>query len=134
MLKRKNKRYITLVEIMIVMFLIAMVTGALAYNFSGSIDEGKAFTTKSNIEKIHTILDLHLASNPDDRENIGSGWQSFVGKSQLVKNPDSLIRDGWGKEFKVEEHDGEIVITSDKYNQYKGSKGTMFGDSNKQTR
>ena len=64
---RFKKRFVTLVEMMIVMFLIAMITGVIAFNYTGSLEEGKAFKTKSGIDKIHTILDLHLASHPEER-------------------------------------------------------------------
>lgn len=119
-----KKRYITLVEMMIVMFLIAMITGVIAYNYTGSLEEGKAFKTKAGIEKIHTVLDLYLATHPEDREHIGTRWQDIVKSSQLVKSPQELIKDGWGIEYQVAvNQDGEIEIKSDKYNQYQASKG-----------
>lgn len=119
-----RKRFITLVEMMIVMFLIAMITGVIAYNYTGSLDEGKAFKTKAGIEKIHTILDLHLATNPDDRDHIERLWQEIVANSQLVKNPQELIKDGWGVEYIVgKDNQNEIEIRSEKYNAYQASKG-----------
>ncbi len=48
-MKQYKRRYITLIEIMIVMFLIALITGVLAYNYRGSLDEGKAFKTKTGL-------------------------------------------------------------------------------------
>ncbi len=119
-----RKRFITLVEMMIVMFLIAMITGVIAYNYTGSLEEGKAFKTKAGIEKIHTILDLHLATHPEEKDNIDSEWQAIVGRSQLVKNAKELTKDGWGSEYKVtKNNDGEIEIVSDKYNAYLSKKG-----------
>lgn len=119
-----KKRFITLVEMMIVMFLIAMITGVIAYNYTGSLEEGKAFKTKAGIEKIHTILDLYLATHPEEKDNIDSQWQDIVGRSQLVKNAKELIKDGWGVEYKVtKDNDGEIEIVSDKYNAYLSKKG-----------
>lgn len=119
-----KKRFITLVEMMIVMFLIAMITGVIAYNYTGSLDEGKAFKTKTGIEKIHTVLDLHLATNPEDRERIESNWKQYVANSQLVKNAAELVKDGWGDEYKVSiDNQNEIEIVSDKYNAYQASKG-----------
>lgn len=134
-MKKNNikKRFITLVEMMIVMFLIAMITGVIAFNYTGSLEEGKAFKTKSGIDKIHTILDLHLAAHPNERTNIESSWKGIVAQSQLVKNAKELINDGWGQEFKVEPgQDGDIVISSQKYSEYlrtKG-KGSLFKDDN----
>lgn len=127
-----KKRFITLVEMMIVMFLIAMITGVIAYNYTGSLDEGKAFKTKAGIEKIHTVLDLHLATHPDDREHINTKWQDIVTKSQLVKNARELIKDGWGKDYDVSTNqNNEIEIKSEKYAEYQRSKGqgSLFNSS-----
>ncbi len=45
----------TLMEIMIVMALIAMILGAVAWNYQGALDDGRAFETKANIEKVRTF-------------------------------------------------------------------------------
>lgn len=121
---RQTKRHVTLVEMMIVMFLIAMIVGVIAYNYTGSLDEGKAFKTKTGMEKIHTILDLHFAVNPEDRDSIESKWKSVIEGSQLVKNSKELIKDGWGQEYKLSlNSNDEIEIRSDRYENYLKNKG-----------
>ena len=127
-----KKRFITLVEMMIVMFLIAMITGVIAYNYTGSLEEGKAFKTKAGIEKIHTVLDLHLATHPEDQDNIETRWKDIVESSQLVKNAKDLIKDGWGAEYQVSKNNnGDIDIKSDKYESYQKAKGQggLFNNS-----
>lgn len=129
-----KRRFITLVEMMIVMFLIAMITGVIAYNYTGSLEEGKAFKTKNGIDKIHTVLDLHLATHPEDRDHIETRWRDIVESSQLVKNPRELMKDGWGIEYQVsKDQNNEIEIKSEKYGQYQASKGkgSLF-NSNKE--
>lgn len=123
--KKAKKRFITLVEMMIVMFLIAMITGVIAYNYTGSLEEGKAFKTKNGMEKIHTILDLYYAVHPDEVSHVDADWKGIIGTSQLVKNPNDLILDGWGVEYKVSHsrEGGDIEIFSEKYNQYAAAKG-----------
>jgi type II secretory pathway pseudopilin PulG len=123
-----KKRHVTLVEMMIVMFLIAMIIGVIAYNYTGSLEEGKAFKTKTGIEKIHTVLDLHLATHPEDRQNIETKWQDIVHVSQLVKNANELITDGWGVHYKVSTNtEGELEIQSEKYERYQQTKkGSLF--------
>lgn len=120
-----KKQFITLVEMMIVMFLIAMITGVIAYNYTGSLEEGKAFKTKAGIEKIHTVLDLYLASHPEEIDNIDSNWRTIVQNSQMVKNPAELIKDGWGMEYQVTkgQHEGEVEIKSARYDAYQAGKG-----------
>lgn len=130
--KMLKKRHITLVEMMIVMFLIAMITGVIAYNYTGSLDEGKAFKTKAGMEKIQTVLDLHLATHPEERGDIGGKWQDIIDSSQLVKNSNELKKDGWGMEYEVStDSNGDIQIKSQKYEDYQNSKGkgSMFNSS-----
>jgi type II secretory pathway pseudopilin PulG len=128
-----KKRFITLVEMMIVMFLIAMITGVIAYNYTGSLDEGKAFKTKAGIEKINTVLDLYLATHPEDKSQIPTKWQEIIENSQLVKNAKELEKDGWGGDYVVSlNNEQEIEITSKKYEDYLASKGkgSLFKNNN----
>lgn len=118
-----KKSYITLIEIMIVMFLIALITGVLAYNYRGSLDQGKVFKTKAAIEKLETILNLSVAENPGLNESITEHWKEVIKDSPLVKNSNDLIYDGWGKEYRVEKNsDGQIEVYSDSLNDYEKSK------------
>lgn len=119
-----KKRFITLVEMMIVMFLIAMITGVIAYNYTGSLEEGKAFKTKNGMDKIHTVIDLYLASHPEEREHIDTKWKEIVENSPLVKNGRELTKDGWGADYQVgRDQHGDLEIKSEKYNAYQASKG-----------
>jgi len=120
MFKKAKKRAITLVEMMIVMFLIAMITGVIAYNYSGSLEEGKAFKTKAGKEKIETILSLYQAQHPG--EDIQGTWQEIVKRSPMAKDGASLINDGWGVEYKVDIHESNIEVTSSRYTQYEANK------------
>jgi general secretion pathway protein G len=61
---RKKRRYVTLIEMMIVMTLIILIMGVIGYNYRGALDEGKAFKTKSGTEKLETILSLAVADKP----------------------------------------------------------------------
>jgi general secretion pathway protein G len=130
-----KKRFITLVEMMIVMFLIAMITGAIAYNYTGSLEEGKAFKTKSSMTKIQDVLAIYYASHPDEIESVDSDWKGILGKSQLVKNSKELEKDGWGGDYLVSrsQDGGDIEITSAKYSAYllKKGGGSSFGEDKK---
>lgn len=121
-----KRRFITLIEIMIVMFLIALITGVVAYNYRGSLDEGKAFKTQAGIQKLHTFLSLAVADTPDI-DLSGGHWKDVILRSPLVQNANSLIKDGWGEEYQVDTVDGIITIRSDKYEAYKQKNpGSMF--------
>lgn len=115
-----KRRYITLIEIMIVMFLIALITGVIAYNYRGSLEEGKAFKTRAAIEKIQTILSLEIANHPEKKANITSEWKNIIEKSPLVHDPKALEKDGWGEEYQVEINPDTdaIQVTSKRLNVY----------------
>lgn len=120
-IKNVKRRFITLIEIMIVMILIALITGVLAVNFRGSLEEGKVFKTKTGIERLEAILNLAVAKDPDliDKISEDDVWQEAVRKSALVQNPNDLIKDGWGKVYKVEVEGGHIKVSSEGYEEFR---------------
>lgn len=116
LVKRRN---VTLIEMMIVMFLIALITGVIAYNYRGSLDEGKAFKTQQAISRIENILNLKLAEDPSLADSIEHEWKGIVTNSPMVQNPSAFMKDGWGGEYRVTIQDNVLHVTSDKYDQYK---------------
>ena len=110
---------------MIVMFLIAMIIGVVAFNYRGTLDEGKAFKTKAAIDKIETILHLAQAEGTD---NVLGNWQEIVKNSPLIQKGADFTKDGWGDKFDVNTgEDQEIVVSSKKLKTYvKERPGTMF--------
>lgn len=110
------KRAITLIEVMIVMFLIALIAGVVAYNYRGSLDSGKAFTTEQNMNKLRNLIDLEAAKSNISPRNIASDWKDLLRKSPLIKNMD-VAKDGWGEEFKLEYNDQkkDYQIKSERY-------------------
>lgn len=121
-----KKRRITLIEIMIVMFLIALIAGVITYNYRGSLDEGKAFKTRAAIDKVETILNLSVAEDPSLMDHISSEWPRIIQNSPLVKNPDDLIKDGWGVPLQVSSEGNVIHVRSAKLDEYKESHATLF--------
>ncbi len=120
MFKVARRQFVTLIEMMIVMFLIALITGVVAYNYRGTLDEGKAFKTKAGIEKIENILSLAMADDP----SLGGDWKEVIRRSPLVQNPDALIKDGWGVEYTVAVNPdtGRVEVSSQKLEAYQNSK------------
>lgn len=120
MMVKKKRRLITLIEIVIVMFLIAMITGVVAYNYTGTLEKGKAFKTEMGIERLTQILNLAVSENPRLVQHIGNDWQNIVRNSPLVNKPDDLIDDGWGIPYQVSvDENGNIKVYSEKYTSYK---------------
>lgn len=112
------KRSVTLIEMMIVMFLIAMIIGVVAYNYQGTLEESKAFKTKTAKQKLVTILTVIVSNDPTLEENLESEWKAWVKKSPLVQNPNDIVKDGWGQDFDVKIDDGRVTVESEKYKEY----------------
>lgn len=122
-----KKKYVTLIEMMIVMFLIALIIGVVGYNYRGSLEEGKAFKTKAGMEKIATILNLSVAENSESLNDLSTKWEDIIRTSPLVSDTNSLIRDGWGQKYEVTVENGKVVVRSPKYEEYTKSNPTLFG-------
>ncbi len=110
---KSSRHYMTLMEIMIVMALIAMILGVLAFNYQGALDDGRAFETKANIEKIRTVVNLRMAQDPSAVDDMSSKWKDYLRSSPLITDPEKSSKDGWGEEFKVsvDEVDGNKIIS-----------------------
>lgn len=129
-----QRRFVTLIEMMIVMFLIALITGVIAYNYRGSLDEGKAFKTESAITKLETILNLEVSKQPDRASSIVSNWQEYVKASPIVHDPNALIRDGWGEIYEVnlDTNTGGVHVYSKKFEEYRNTHNSLFNDREKE--
>lgn len=123
-----KRQYFTLMEIMIAMLLIAMVIGVLAYNWEGVFGEGKAFKTKFAISRVEEILNQKAHTDPSFLDDVPGKWENVVRGNRLVKNPESLLRDGWGERFEVyPDGEGNIKVTSKRYDRYlETHKDSMF--------
>lgn len=118
--EQRKKRAVTLIEMIVVMLLIATITGALAYNYNASLKEGKAFKTREGISRIKTILELAILDDSSKvPENVESWWANTVKSSPLASG--DLTKDGWGKPYKVhyKPDTQEFVVESDDLNNYK---------------
>ncbi len=119
-MSRLKKRYaLTLLEIMIVIFLIGLIGSVIGYNMKGSLEEGKAFKTEKAIEQIHDVLMLEVAKGASIDE-VAADPEGYLAHSNLVNHPDKLILDGWGVKFEVkpDQHKHDLVVKSDQYDKY----------------
>ncbi len=103
-MKKKKKRPMTLLEIMVVIFIIGIIGSVVGYNMRGSMKKGKEFKTARAAEKLKEILLLECDLNNDDPSTIT--WnedevRNRLRKSGMVKDIDSLMKDGWGEAFVI---------------------------------
>lgn len=112
-----TKRHaLTLIEIMLVIVLIGVVGGALAFNLRGALDRGKAFKTEETHKKIEAILSI--AAVEDDPTVVLSEWDTVVSISPIVKvkKIGGNIVDAWGNPFDVtiDPDNGSFLVSSAK--------------------
>lgn len=112
--KRKARRHsVTLIEMIIVMILIATITGALALNYQKSLDRGRQFATQQRVERLRAILSLYFSEHP---EEIGrnNDYTAIIDASGLgPPKACDLLHDDWNQPFeiKVDASGGETKIT-----------------------
>lgn len=96
-----RRHALTLIEIMLVIFLIGIVGSALAFNLRGALDRGKTFKTQQIQKKIEAILSIEAME--EDYQTVLAHWEELVKKSPLVKikQKNGDVVDGWGKPFHV---------------------------------
>ena len=111
-----KKRYITLLEIMIVILLIGIITSVVGYNVKGSLEKGKIFKTEQAQKQIRDILLLEVARGKDI-DDVVKHHKIFLKESGLVKDVDQILKDGWNKEFliKVSRDKSDIEVISSNY-------------------
>jgi prepilin-type N-terminal cleavage/methylation domain-containing protein len=119
---KTKRRAVTLIEMIVVMLLIATITGALAYNYNASLNEGKVFKTKEGMSRIKTILSMVQSEHSElSGDEVASNWDKLVVQSPLAGKASDLLKDGWGKPYKVSyrSDSDEFEIESEGLNAYK---------------
>ena len=115
----KQKRPFTLIEIMVVIFLIGLIGSVIGYNMKGSLNKGRAFKTERAIEQLESLLNLELAKGTGTVEEIIADKEKYL-KLAGHSKPQDLLKDGWGQPFTFDLDDNEeFVVTSDKWKKYK---------------
>ena len=116
----KKKRALTLLEIIIVIFLITLITGAIGYSMKGTLDKGRVFRTEQAIDQLRDFFLMCLAEG-ESAEDILRDPAGVLKKYGLAKNPEKIIEDGWGKKFDISLTRGknDFVISSENLKNYK---------------
>jgi type II secretory pathway pseudopilin PulG len=109
-----KKRFMTLLEIMIVILLIGIITSVVGYNMKGSLEKGKIFKTRQAQSQIKDLLLLEIGSGADI-DDVIKDPHKYIKKSNLAKNPDNLLKDGWNVPFIItKKNDSDIDVKSKK--------------------
>lgn len=118
--QRKKKNLLTLLEVMIVIFLIGLIGSVIGYNMKGGLDKGKMFKTEQAAAKIRDIL-LLAVSDGASIDDVIATPRVYLDDSGLCKDSQKLLKDGWGHAFDFQKNvDGDdIEVISQTYLQQK---------------
>ena len=121
---RRKKRAVTLIEIMIVILLIGLIGGALAFNMRGSMDKGRVFKSEQNAMRVYDILMMANATgdfevkDPIDMKKV----KAVVAKSPLAKDGAKLVKDAWGNDLQVKLINGDdLDVYSEKAREWENA-------------
>ena len=124
-----KKRAITLIEIMIVIFIIGLIGSVIGYNMKGSLDEGKAFKCEQGSKQVYDFIQLQMAQRRGTLDEVIENPKEALEATGFVARPDKLLKDGWNKEYvleKIEDRDGKgpdfVVYSQNWYNFLKKKK------------
>lgn len=104
----------------IVIFLITLITGAIGYNMKGALDRGRVFRTEQAALELRDLLMLAVAEG-NSMANVAKEPEQFLRGLGLAKDPKKLLEDGWGQKFHVtvDSSGEEFSIVSDLYEKHK---------------
>lgn len=115
----KKKYSMTLLEIMIVIFLIGIISSVVGYNIKGALDRGKEFKMEMAQKKIRDILMME-AAKIHSIELVVNNPLRYLRLSGLVENPQELLKDPWGEKFIIEkDKNGSNILVYSQKNQNK---------------
>lgn len=114
----RKKHPMTLIEIMIVIFIIGIIGSVIGYNMKGSLEEGKAFKSEQGSKQVYDILTLEIAKG-SNIEDIVANPGRYLENSGFAKNPKKLLQDGWGQSYTIKQRgEDDLFIVSDNYLKY----------------
>lgn len=119
---KRSRRSLTLIEIMVVLFIIGLALSVLIPWMKGSLDEGKAFKTKQRAQQISQMLTMAAAQSNVSLDAAASSPETYLTASGLVQNSTKFLLDGWGQPMKAEVvhgNDGDFIrVLSDSYRKH----------------
>ena len=125
---KKKKRSMTLLEIMVVIFIIGLIGTVIGVNMKGSLEEGKAFKSEKGSKQVYDLLSLEVSRGSLQLSGLTHAKAiAALSESGLASDVNKLIEDGWGKSYQlyVSEKDQEIRVVSENFSNYLQNKKKM---------
>lgn len=115
---RVVKRAITLLEMMIVIFIIGIIGSVVGYSMKGSLNEGRAFKSEQGSKQVYDLLMLGLADG-ERLSHVIKSPEDVIDATGLIRNPKKLIKDGWNQKFQIKSiGNNDIVVYSSAWHKY----------------
>ena len=123
-----RKQAITLLEIMIVIFIIGIIGSVIGYNMKGSMDEGRAYRSEHGSKQVHDLLTLKIAEGYNIEEVLGDA-PTFLKQTGFVSNPTKLLKDGWNQNYEIRRiNEDEFIVYSPKWHHFLHDKKKVGDD------
>jgi general secretion pathway protein G len=105
--RRRRRAGMTLVEIMIVVIIMALVAGAVAFAVIPQLNRSRIETARTDAMAVRSAVELYLAQNPTgDCPTMGD----LV--DERILNASARTEDPWGNDFVIECDGDEISVGS----------------------
>lgn len=115
-MKKRKKQAMTLLEVMIVIFIIGIISSVIGYNMKGSLNKAKAFKTTEGIKKVLEIFELEMAQGSASIHDVVSSPEAVLDGSGLVTSGKEMLKDGWGQPYEIKlSSSGKILLKSKAY-------------------
>ncbi|MFZ4099227.1 MAG: type II secretion system protein [Chlamydiia bacterium] len=122
---KRSRRALTLIEIMVVLFIIGLALSVLIPWMKGSLDEGKAFKTRQRARQMEQMLTMAAAQEGLSLEAIAQEPKKYLATTGMVKDATKFIVGGWGEELRAEVDGDRLRVISPNYRKYMKGK---YGD------
>ena len=99
--KQIRKRAMTLLEIMVVIFIIGIISTVFGISLRGSTRKAKDLKTKKAAEKIVNALTTEMELNGLDPRKVAKNPSKYLKSSGMVGDVKGLLKDGDGNDFVV---------------------------------
>ncbi|NGX63323.1 MAG: hypothetical protein KR126chlam6_00731 [Candidatus Anoxychlamydiales bacterium] len=129
----RKKRYMSLLEIMIVILLIGIITSVVGFNVKGSLEKGKVFKTEQAQNQIRDLLLLEV-SEGTAMDVVVRDPETYLKKSGIIKNEKTFMTDGWNERFIIEatKNGSDIKVTSKRLENYNRKNNRNSNESSDQ--
>lgn len=113
-----TRRAITLLEIMIVIFIIGLIGSVLSYSLKGSLDEGRSFKCEQGSKQVYDFLTLKMAEGTPLNDLLNDP-KKYLNETGFIENVDKMFKDGWSKEYVIKPvGEEEFIVYSKNWENY----------------